>query len=117
MRMLTNEGQPVICLHHLAQPPMLHRGHGQDAVETLGEPLKHVVGVLFLPGLDIFSAEDDIVMIRVGIHPEIVIRVAGIPPQPFRHGPFRHARAQHVAGIEGEFTLEERCRYRTCRAH
>ena len=48
------------------------------------KPLKHVVGVLFLPGLDIFAAEDDIVMIRVGIHPEIVIRVAGDVSTLFR---------------------------------
>jgi hypothetical protein len=50
-------------------------------VEALLEPLKDVVGVLLLAGLHVCAAEDHIIMVRVGIHPQIVIRLAGIPPR------------------------------------
>ena len=80
VRVLANEGQPVIRLDHLAQPPMLDRGRRHNAVEALLEPLKDVRGVLLLSGLHVFPAEDHIIMIRVGIDPQVIIRIAGIPP-------------------------------------
>ena len=72
------------------------------------EPVVTRAGVVGLAGLVILAAEDDEVVIRLRLDPQVVIGIRGVPEQRVGHLPFRRAPADDVGGIESQLRLEER---------
>ncbi len=81
-RVLADIGQAVLCFDDLAHPPMPDFRAGEKLAQALSERLEDRFRILFLPGLDVLATEDDVLMIRVVVDSQIVVRITRIPEAP-----------------------------------
>ena len=76
--------------------------------QRLFEPFVTGVRVVGLAGLVILAAEDDEVVVRMRVDPQVVIGIRGVPEQSIGHLALRRAPGDDVGGIESQLRLKER---------
>ena len=95
---------------------MRHLDIVDDRFECALESIEAPTGVLCLPGLVIFPAEDDEIVVAVRFEAQIVVRIGGVPEQRVRHASLCDASADDVARVERKLGLKQHRRHETGRS-
>ena len=85
---------------------MLHLSHRKEPLEYGFEAAEDLLRVLLLPSLTVLTAKDEITLVRMPIHSQVIIGIGRVPEKRLRHESLRHGGAQHIAGIERKLGLK-----------
>ena len=107
---LADVGKAVVGLDDLSRPSMRDADVRQQLLDPLFEPVEALRRFFDLPGLVILAAEDDEVMIVTAIDTQVVVRIAGVPEERFRHRAARYPSADDVGAVGRELGLQQRRR-------
>jgi len=104
---LADVGKAVIGFDDLPRPPMRHGNLRQQELQPLLETTEALHCLFHLTGLVIFAAEDDEIVVLPSIDTHVVVRIAGIPEEPFVHRAARHPAADDVRAVRRQLRLKD----------
>ena len=78
-----------------------------DCPEMLFEAPIARLGILLLPGLVVFAAEDHHVIVPVRLDANELVGVSRVPPECVGHDTARDTPSDHVAGVQRQLRLKQ----------